>query len=111
VTTQTMNESLERAMTGESLMNYQAIYEGFLAKGIPMSEIRPRENVFTFWAWKAAGRKVKKGEHGVKAVTFVPVREKIDSKTGEKKAGFRLPRTTTVFHISQTEADKIESAE
>lgn len=99
------HESLQRAVSGQSVMNYAAIFEGFLAKGIPESEIRPRENVFTFWAWKAVGRRVKKGEHGVKACTFVPVGGKIDAETGERKAGFRMPRTTTVFHISQTEVE------
>ena len=61
----TINEAYGRAVAGQSVMNYAAIYEGFLAKGIPESEIKPRENVFTFWAWKAVGRRVKKGEHGV----------------------------------------------
>ena len=101
----TINEAYGRAVAGQSVMNYAAIYEGFLAKGIPESEIKPRENVFTFWAWKAVGRRVKKGEHGVKACTFIPVGESVDDKTGERKAGFRIPRTTTVFHISQTEPE------
>jgi hypothetical protein len=63
------------------------------------------ENVFTFSAWKAVGRRVKKGQHGVKAVTFVPVGSKEDKETGEKKAGYRMPRTVTVFHVSQTEPE------
>ena len=58
-------------------------------------------------AWQALGRRVKKGEHGVHACTFVPVKGKQEQNelTGEtkRKAGYRLPRTTTVFHISQTE--------
>ena len=100
-----MSEAITRATTGQSVMNYAAIFEGFMARGIPESEILPRENVLTFWAWKAIGRRVKKGEHGVKACTFIPVSEKVDTQTGEKKAGFRVPRTTTVFHVSQTEPE------
>jgi hypothetical protein len=80
-------EALTRAVQGQSVMNYASIFQGFTAIGIPESEIKPRENVFTFWAWKAVGRRVKKGQHGVKAVTFVPVGSKEDKETGEKKAG------------------------
>lgn len=98
-------ESLNRAVSSQSVMNYQGIFDGFLAMGIPEAEIKPRENVFTFWAWKALGRRVMKGQHGVEACTFVPVGESTDKETGEKKAGFRMPRTTTVFHVSQTEPD------
>ena len=55
-----------RAVHGQSLSNFPAIFQGFAAKGIPESEIKPRENVFTFNAWKALGRVVRRGEHGVK---------------------------------------------
>jgi antirestriction protein ArdC len=97
-------ESLSRATQGQSVMNYASIFEGFLKMGIPEAEIKPRENVLTFWAWKALGRSVKKGEHGVKAVTWVPA-TKTDAETGEA-TGFKMCRTTTVFHISQTEEAK-----
>ena len=38
----------------------------FAAKGIPPESILPRVNVLTFWAWKALGRSVRNGEHGVR---------------------------------------------
>ncbi len=96
-------ESLRRAISGQSLSNFPAIFQGFAAKGIPESEIKPRENVFTFDAWKALGRYVRKGEHGVKVVTFIETKSKeTDPDTGEPKT-IRRPWTTTVFHISQTE--------
>ena len=96
-------ESLKRAVSGQSLSNLPAIFQGFAAKGIPESEIKPRENVFTFEAWKALGRYVRKGEHGVKVVTFIETKSKeVDQDTGEAKI-IRRPWTTTVFHISQTE--------
>jgi antirestriction protein ArdC len=95
-------EALTRAVSGQTMSNYPAIYQGFIAKGIPESEIRPRENVFTFDAWKALGRYVRKGEHGVKVMTFIEC-SKDNKETGEKES-FRRPWTTTVFHISQTEA-------
>jgi hypothetical protein len=96
-------EALTRAISGQSLSNFPAIFEGFTAKGIPESEIKPRENVFTFDAWRALGRTVRRGEHGVKVVTFIDTRSKeIDTDTGEPKV-IRRPWTTTVFHVSQTD--------
>src|SRR5260370_20800320 len=83
---QTQVESLKRAVYGQSLSNFPAIFQGFAAKGIPESEIKPRENVFTFDAWKALGRYVRKGEHGVKVVTFIDSKSKeLDPYTGEPK--------------------------
>lgn len=106
--------ALERATTQASMANYPAIIAGFIAKGIPESEIKPRENVFTFKAWRALGRIVRKGEHGVKIGTMIPVgdpEETVDPNTGEvlAEAPRTRPWTTTVFHISQT--DPISSDE
>ena len=96
------SKALHNAVTGESLMNYETIIVGFVEKGIAIDDIAPRENVFTFNAWKALGRVVKKGEHGVKVVTWVPCTKK-DNETGEE-ATYNKPHTTTVFHLSQTDA-------
>jgi antirestriction protein ArdC len=86
------------------MSNYPVIFQGFIAKGIPESEIRPRENVFTFNAWRALGRTVRRGEHGVKVLTFINRASKeVDKGTGESKV-IRLAWNTTVFHVSQTEA-------
>jgi antirestriction protein ArdC len=92
-------ESLARAKNNQSTMNYGEIFRGFAAKGI--DDVQPRENVFTFKAWKALGRVVRKGEHGIKVVTFVPTETKGATKELSKRT--TIPRTTTVFHISQTE--------
>jgi len=97
-------EAYHNAVNGESLSNYPAIFDGFRAKGIEPDDIKPRENVFTFNAWKAVGRYVKKGEHGVRVCTFILVGETEDEQTGEKKRGYRKPHWTTVFHVSQTQA-------
>jgi hypothetical protein len=102
-TTEARQEALSRAISGQSLSNFPAIFQGFAAKGVPESEIKPRENVFTFDAWKALGRYVRKGEHGVKIVTFIEsLSKETDPDTGERKL-IRRPWTTTVFHVSQTE--------
>ena len=94
-------EALSRARNGMAWSNYPIIIRGFMVKGIPESEIKPRENVFTFQAWRALGRTVRKGEHGIKVCTFLHM-EKEDKETGEKKA-YSRPWATTVFHISQTD--------
>lgn len=100
-------QALSNATQSSALTNYPAIYAGFMEKGIPESEIRPRENVFTFHAWKALGRSVRKGEHGVRIVTWIPVSAKIDAETGERRDGYKRPKSTTVFHISQTEPSAV----
>ena len=108
-------KALSNAVTGESFANYQAIFDGFAAMGIDMADVEPRVNVFTFNAWKALGRVVKKGQHGVKIVTVVPCTKK-DRETGDEVAVKKV-KTTTVFHVSQTEeiggepTDKTTSAD
>jgi hypothetical protein len=98
-------EALNRAITGQSLSNYPAIIRGFTDKGIPEDAIKPRENVFTYEAWRALGRHVRKGEHGVKVVTFITCERKVeDADTGETKVeAYQRPWTTTVFHVTQTD--------
>ena len=107
-------EALSRAIGGQALTNWPAIIHGFAAKGIPESDIRPRENVFTYHAWRALGRQVRRGEHGVKVVTFVPMggRDGTDPQDGTdtererpaKRRGYSRPWSATVFHVSQTDA-------
>ena len=98
-------EALSRALTGKTWSNFPAIIQGFKARGIPEDQILPRENVFTYQAWKALGRQVRKGEHGVKVVTFIHRDKKTeDPETGEVKfQTYSVPRTVSVFHISQTD--------
>lgn len=93
-------EALARATNSQSFLNYHPIFAGFQAKGIAPEDIRPRENIFTFNAWRALGRTVKKGEHGVKITTWITAEDKT---TGEP---YKRATYTTVFHISQTEPMK-----
>ena len=65
---QMQQESLARATSGQTVTNLPAIFDGFLAKGIQEHEIKPRENIFTYHAWRALGRQVRRGEHGVKVL-------------------------------------------
>lgn len=94
-------EALARASSGQSVANYATIFAGFAEKGIPEADIKPRENVLTFHAWRAKGRTVKKGEHGVRVLTFIDMSRE-DKDTGERKST-RRPWRSTVFHITQTE--------
>lgn len=72
-----------------------------MARGIPESQIKPRESVFTYDAWRELGRQVRKGEHGVKVLTFIET-SKENKETGEVEVS-RRPWTSTVFHTSQTD--------
>ena len=105
---QIQQEALSRATSNGSVRNLPAIYQGFVDKGISEDEILPRENVFTYQAWKALGKQVRKGEHGVKITTWLPVTKKVErTDTGEtigKEQGkFKMPRSVTVFHVSQVD--------
>ena len=91
--------SLHRATSGSSCANYTPIFMGFMEKGISEDEILPRENVLTYYAWQAKGRHVRKGEHGVKVTTWIEIPE---DKRKSGKSG-KICKTTTVFHVSQTE--------
>ena len=106
-------EALYRAASGPSLTNWPAIFAGFMAKGIPEADIKPRENVLTYNAWRALGRQVRKGEHGVKVLTFISAKGQedkdgvaandVDGTDKPKRGTSRRPWTATVFHLSQTD--------
>jgi hypothetical protein len=98
-------EALRRACSGLSMSNYPAIIGGFVERGIPESEIQHRVNVFTYEAWRALGRQVRRGEKGVKVCTVIECKKsERDETTGEEKQQvFTRPWTTTVFHVSQTD--------
>jgi antirestriction protein ArdC len=101
-------EALSRAIGAgplATMTNYPDIFRGFMAKGIAESDIRPRENVFTYHAWRALGRQVRRGEHGVKITSWAPwQRKECDAATGQEKVTtVRRCVTAVVFHISQTD--------
>lgn len=90
-------QALNRAQSTTSIANGLIVITTFQARGL--SDVRPGENVLTFNAWKALGRHVRKGEHGVKLTVWAPTR---DEETGEER---RRPFTSVVFHESQTDAN------
>ena len=72
-------EALTRAASGQSLTNWPAIIAGFAARGIPNATSgRGRTCSRTTPGGRWAGR-CRRGEHGVKVVTFVAVRGKQDA--------------------------------
>ena len=101
-TSQLQQEALSRATGSQALSNLPTIYGEFIARGIAECEILPRVNVFTFHAWRALGRTVRRGEHGVHITTWVPMSR--TSESGEKIAIGRRPKSAVVFHVSQTDA-------
>ena len=98
------SEALSRARSGHSFSNYPTIIRGFIAKGIAPHDIEPRVNVLTYRAWRAEGHQVRKGESGVKVVTYVPTEKKKQQLDGSIKVEVgKRPWTATVFHVSQTD--------
>jgi hypothetical protein len=94
-------EAFERTQ-GHSTGNYGAIFEGFLAMGIPESDIIPRQNVLTVSAWEYKGRTVKADQrnNGVKVFTYIPI---YVWKNGRKEVTGKRFRAATVYHVSQTD--------
>jgi antirestriction protein ArdC len=99
-TNELQSEALTRAVSSQSMANWHAVIVGFTAMGIPESDIKPRENVFTYHAWRALGRQVRRGEHGVKVMTWVTPKDRGDERA---KGRGKMPWCATVFHISQTD--------
>lgn len=57
----------------------------------------PLANCFTFRTWRSKGYHVKKGEKGIRSITFKEVE---DQETKEKK---RYPKTVSLFYQRQVE--------
>ena len=96
-------DALGRAVSGQSVRNYAAIFEGCDEKGIPEDEVQPRENVFTYNAWRGKGRQVKRGEKGIRISVWCPGRGPESVLSEEPDSAARgYWRTACVFHVSQT---------
>lgn len=103
------SQAYSRAIGNSSARNYETIISGFVSRGISADDITPRVNVFTYNAWKAQGRQVRKGERGIKILTWIPIPGKKDE---DDKVKIKVrPRAAVVFHVSQTdEVKKVEVA-
>lgn len=98
-------EALDRAEHGRTCANDLLIIEGFAARGI---DAHPRKDCFTFNAWRALGRHVRKGEHGVRVAVYVHTDEVKDDGTTQAHS---YPTSATVFHVSQTDPDEPHEGE
>ncbi len=97
--------ALARARGSLSLANFAPVIIEFTARGIDPAEIKPKENVFGYDAWRALGRQVRKGEHGVRLAVWAPVELKNAKPLENGEQPKRLLCVgASVFHISQTDA-------
>jgi len=99
-TTESPEQALKRIQSTMS-KNDIAVVLQFADCGIHPDEIDPRENVLTFRAWKAKGRRVAKGAISQRITVWIPKSKKKGDDSKESK-GSCYPKTTSVFHISQT---------
>lgn len=110
---ETPTEALDRIRKGFS-RNDVAVIVAFAEAGIDPDDIDPRQNVLTFHAWKAAGRRVAKGATSLRVPVWVPRagRSEAESTSVEpaatsdgsqpKRSGGLIAKTAKLFHISQT---------
>lgn len=77
------------------------ICAAFALRGI---DATPRVDVFTYAAWFALGRQVRKGEHGVHGTTWIPIPPSARARAADPNAkGGVRPKSYVVFHLSQTD--------
>jgi len=105
---QMAQDALARARSNPSIANYATVIEAFADRGINPCDIDPKTNVFTFNAWRALGRTVRRGEKSVKITTFVPCNRPGEPAAPTEPGATPAPRsmrpvTACVFHISQTD--------
>ena len=100
--TETDLEALDRARHCRGRENIATVYSAFMDRGIPEAEILPGENVLTFRAWRALGRCVCKGQHGVRLLTYVERDRKVERDGKETTERVTFPKSTHVLHVSQT---------
>jgi hypothetical protein len=103
---ETPAEALARIQSGFS-KNDELVICAFAEAGVDPDEIEPRENVLTFNAWRAKGRKVAKGATSVRVQTWIPCRDKDGddgAREGEVSTRRRKmrPKIAFLFHMSQT---------
>ena len=94
---ETMTAESATTFSGYSVANAIAV-----KAGLAECDCEPYADVFTFARWRAQGRVVRKGEHGIRLPVIVRG-EKRDAETGEVH-GFSMRRASFVFCRCQTDA-------
>ena len=108
---QARNEiSLSNATRFQPISNDVPVISEFATRGIPENEIitlEPGQNVFTYNAWQAKGRQVRKGEKSVSCTVWISVVVKGDPNaiTESKRKDRTRSRMhhASLFHVSQTD--------
>ena len=106
-------ESFARATQRSCPQNEAMTVHHFAARGVNPDDITPRVNVFTVGAWNHKGRSVRKGEKGCPLTVWIDtdkgkgddgpdVPALTDGARKDKGSGGIRPKTTYVFHVSQT---------
>jgi hypothetical protein len=84
------------------------VIQEFSKAGIRPEDIDPRFNVLPFRVWRAKGRRVARGAKSIAVTVWIPKSQTEDETTdnangdGKKKRGGMYPKTTRLFHESQT---------
>lgn len=91
--------ALGRAREGRTCTNDLLIIAAYAAKGI---DAHPRVDVFTYNAWRSLHHHVRKGEHGVRVLTYAH-KDTVKSDGTMEEDSF--PVSAVVFHVSQTDPD------
>ena len=91
-------KTIDRARSNQGSANNLLVISHF--KNLGLEDVQPRINVFTYNAWLALGRKVKKGEKGCRITVFC------DDYDNDPETSKRRIYSTTLFHITQTELIK-----
>lgn len=115
--TETPEEALTRIQSMGFGKNDAIVIMAFADRGLDPEDIDPRQNVLTFRAWKGAGRQVAKGAIGVPVTVWIARKNSKGAETTEetplddskspvwgkkKPTGGMWPKTTRLFHVSQT---------
>lgn len=98
---ETPEAALQRIAGGFS-GNDVAVVMIFASLGVDPDEILPRENVLTFKAWKAKGRKIAKGVNSISVPVYIPAKGKQEAEGDDEKPGSMMKRRARLFHESQT---------
>lgn len=91
--------ALERAREGKTCANDLFLVAAYAARCI---DAHPRVDVFTYNAWRALHRHVRKGEHGIRITTYTHTEALRPDGTADEQS---FPVSAVVFHASQTDPD------
>ncbi len=97
-----MATSVEPRAAAENGFDYFSIHNAIAAElGCQTAECRAYVDIFTFKRWLAKGYVVRKGEHGTKITTWIPITKTDDQ--GRLTVVGRRPKSVTLFCRHQVE--------